>query len=226
MKRKKKSSEESNGYSVDGSDRILPDEGLHVARPIRIIELGTQESEWGDKFKVSISYELTESSAVFNPDNGEQNFVVHRKYNRSLHKRSDLGKDVRAIMGKRFPDKGTFEMDQILDEPCQVEIAHSEDGQYANIVKVTAAVKNGKPIKVAKSENECISLYLDENFDEDVFDSLHDTVRAAIEKSPEYQEMFPDAKPKRKGKAAEEDDDEDEKPTGRRKKVPAKKRRR
>lgn len=216
MKRKKKG--ESKGYSVEGSERILPEEGIHNARMIRFIELGTQETEFGEKFKVSASYELVDTSAVFNEDNGEQNFVVHKKYNRSLHKRSDLGKDVRAIVGKKFPEKGDFEMDTVLDVPCQVEIEHSEDGQYANVKRVLPAPLKGK---VSKSENDVVSLYLDDNFDEDVFDKLHDKVRETIEKSPEYQEMYPDSKSsKKKSKREEAEDDE---PRGGRRKTAAKK---
>lgn len=219
MKRKPKSkTNATSGYSVDPVDRVLPEEGMHNARVVRIIEQGSQETEWGEKFKVQLSFELVDASHVFNEEKGPQNFLVHRKYNKSLHKRSDLGKDVRAIAGKNFPEKGVFEMDSILDEPCQVEIQHSEDGQYANIVRVTPPAKGSK---VAKSESDLMSLYLDENFDEDVFDSLTDGMREKIEASPEYQELFPDAEPSPKRNKNSDDDEEDETP--KRKKRPAKK---
>lgn len=218
---KKKKSKGGSAYNVNTSERILPEEGMHNARVVRFLELGTQDGgEFGDKFKVQLSFELVDASAVFNEENGEQNFMVHRKYNRSLHKRSDLGKAVRAILGKDFPEEGEIEMDTLADMPCQVEVTHSEDGQYANVTNVVAAPKTGK---VAKSENEFISLYLDDNFDEDVFDSLHDGLREKIEASPEYQELFPDAKPKRKGKAKDEDEDEDEDEKPARKKTASRK---
>lgn len=208
MAKKRKGS--GSAYAINETQRQLPEEGLHKARPYRFIELGTQESEeWGDKFKVQVSYELVEHSAVFNEEKGEQNFTAHRKYNKSLHKRSDLGKDVRAIMGKDFPEKGEFEMDEILDRPCFVEIQHSEDGQYANVVKVISA-KQSDLKGFPKLENDCVSLYLDDNFDEDVFEELHEGIREKIEESPEYQEMFPDAKPKRKGSRKDDDDEEEE----------------
>jgi hypothetical protein len=204
MKKKKKG---GSSYDVNQSERVLPEEGMHNARVVRFIEQGTQETEFGEKFKVQVSFELVDASHVFNEDKGEQNFMVHRKYNKSLHKRSDMGKDIRAIFGKDFPEKGSIEMDEIADRPCQVEIVHSEDGQYANVVKVVGPPKTGK---VAKSENEFISLYLDDNFDEDVFDSLHDSIREKIEESPEYQEVTGNKGPKRKKKASDEDDEEEE----------------
>lgn len=209
----KKKSKGGTAYSVNTTERILPDEGVYDARVVRFIELGTQDGgEYGDKFKVQMSFELVDEAAVFNEDKGEQNFLVHRKFNKSLHKRSDLGKAVREILGDDFPEEGEIEMDSLTDMPCQVKIVHSEDGQYANVESVMAVKKGAK---VSKSENEFVSLYLDDNFDEDVFDSLHDGLREKIEASPEYQELFPDNKPKRKGKAKdeeEEEEDEDDRP--------------
>lgn len=204
----KKKSKGGTAYSVNSTERILPEEGVYDARVVRFIELGTQDGgEYGDKFKVQMSFELVDESAVFNEDKGEQNFMVHRKFNKSLHKRADLGKAVREILGDDFPEEGEIEMDSLADMPCQVKIVHSEDGQYANVESVMAVKKGAK---VSKSENEFVSLYLDENFDEDVFDSLHDGLREKIEASPEYQELFPDNKPKRKGKAKDEEEEEEE----------------
>lgn len=206
----KKKSKGGTAYNVNTTERILPDEGVYDARVVRFIELGTQDGgEYGDKFKVQMSFELVDEAAVFNEDKGEQNFMVHRKFNKSLHKRADLGKAVREILGDDFPEEGEIEMDSLADMPCQVKIVHSEDGQYANVESVMAIKKGAK---VTKSENEFVSLYLDDNFDEDVFDSLHDGLREKIEGSPEYQELFPDTKPKRKGKKDEEEEEEDDKP--------------
>ena len=208
MKKKRKGS--SSAYAVNEVEYQLPEEGLHKARPVRFLELGTVESEeWGDKFKVLVGYELVEHEPFEDSEGEERNFVVNRRYNKSLSKRSDLGKDVRAIMGKEFPEKGEFEMDEIGDRPCWVEITHSEDGQYANVTKVMKC--NPSDLKgFPKAENNFVSLYLDENFDEAVYEDLSEGMREKIAESPEYQELFPDEKPKRKGKKRDDDEDEDE----------------
>lgn len=208
-------------YSAKASAKILAPEGVHPARCVRFIELGTQDmGEFGDKFRCQISYELVEESAVFNEDKGEQPFVVHKTYNRSLHKRSDMGKAVRVLLGvKDFDPDEEIDMDDILDQPCMVEIVHSEDGQYANVAAVTAVPKG---TKVKKSETDTKSLYLDDSFDEDVFDSLHDSLKEKIEESPEYKELGLDNdKPKsrkggkdkpsnKKGRKDEDEEEEDE----------------
>ncbi len=201
---------------VSQREKILAPEGVHNARIVRIVELGTQPSdEWGDKFKIEISFELVDEAAVFNEEKGEQNFVVRKKYNRSLHKRSDLAKHITAITGNKFEAGDEFEMDDLLNQPCQVEITHSEDGQYANI---TGIMKAAKGVKVAKAESDLQSLYLDDSFDTEIFETLPEYMQDMIADTDEYKELFPDEKPKSK-KSKKDDDDEDEKPKSKRSKV-------
>lgn len=197
---------------VSQREKVLAPEGVHNARIVRIVELGTQPSdEWGDKFKIEISFELVDESAVFNEEKGEQNFVVRKKYNRSLHKRSDLAKHITAITGNKFEAGDEFEMDDLLNQPCQVEITHSEDGQYANI---TGIMKAAKGMKVAKAESELQSLYLDDSFDTETFETLPEYMQDMISDTDEYKELFPDEKPKSKKKSKDEDDDEKPKRKG------------
>jgi hypothetical protein len=201
---------------VSQREKILAPEGVHNARIVRIVELGTQPSdEWGDKFKIELSYELVDESAVFNEEKGEQNFVVRKKYNRSLHKRSDLAKHITAMTGNKFEADDEFEMDDLLDQACQVEITHSDDGQYANI---TGVMKVAKGTKVKKAESDLQSLYLDESFDSEVFETLPEYMQDMIADTDEYKELFPDEKPKSKKKSKDEDD-EDEKPKRKGKRV-------
>lgn len=189
-------------YSAKSAPKILPPAGTHNARVVRICEIGTQVTDFGDKFKVQVSYELVDESAIFNEDKGEQNFVVHKTYNRSLHKRADLAKDVAAIRGSAVEDGEEFEMDELLGLPCQVEVVITEDEQYANIKNVVAA---NKKVKIAKAESELKSLYLDENFDEDVYDSLPSGLQDKIAESQEYKDLMEEMKPKsKKGKEVEE----------------------
>jgi hypothetical protein len=213
MARKAKSS----SYKVTQTEKILPPEGMHNARAVRFLELGTQETEFGDKFKCQISFELVDESAVFNEEKGEQNFVVHRTYNRSLGKRSDMGKAVRALLGSDYVDDAEeIEMDEILDQPCQVQVKYSDDEKYANIVDV---LPPNKKVKVAKSESELASLYLDDNFDQDVFNTLPDWMQEMIADSPEGEELeieLEKPKSKKKGKNKKEEEDEDDKPRSKR----------
>lgn len=213
-------------YAVSQTEKILPPEGLHNARVIRIVEQGTQDTDWGEKFKVQLSFELVDESAVFNEENGEQNFTLHRTYNRSLGAGADLGKAVRAILGKDYVnDAEEIEMDELLDQPCKVMVEYSDDEEYANIIKIFPWKKSDG--KCAKAENEPVSCYLDENFDQSVFDTLPDWLQETMAKSDEGQELIEEglmewAAPKsKKGKKKskkkdEEDEDEEDEPKSRR----------
>lgn len=203
-------------YAVSETNKILPPKGMHNARIIRFLELGTQETEWGDKFMCQIGFELVDESAVFNEEKGEQNFTKFRDYFRSLSPRSDMGKVVRAALGD-IEDE--VEMDDILDQPVQIEITHTKDGKYANIKQVIAPPKG----KISKSENDVQSLYLDENFDQDVFDSLPDWLQEKIAGSDEFQALVEDGVAEWEGdgpksKRGSKGDDDDDEPRGRRNK--------
>lgn len=213
-------------YAVSQSEKILPPEGLHNARVSRFLELGTQDTDWGEKFKCQISYTLVDETAVFNEEDGEQNFVLHRTYNKSLGSGSDMGKAVRAILGKDYVnDAEEIEMDEILDQPCKVMVEYSDDEEYANIIKVFPWKKSDG--KCAKLPDDPMSCYLDENFDQSVFDTLPEWIQETMATSPEGEELIeeglmewedPKPKSKKKGKGAkaksskrkDDDDDEDE----------------
>jgi hypothetical protein len=77
-------------------ERILAPEGVHNARCIQVIDLGTQESkQWGSKRKVQLAFELVDESAVFNEEKGEENFVLYRTYTLSLAPKASLTKDIK-----------------------------------------------------------------------------------------------------------------------------------
>lgn len=202
-------------YENSASEKILPPEGMHNARCIRFLELGTVETDFGDKFKCQFSFELVDESTTFDEEKGEQNFVVHRTFNRSLKPRSDMGKCVRALLGDEAVDEAeVVEMDDVLDQPCQVRIKYDDKKKpkYANIVEILPPPKG----KISKSENDTQSLYLDENFDSDVFDSLPDWMQDNIKETDEGKALIEDGsieddKPKSK-KGKKDDDDEDDEP--------------
>lgn len=227
MAKKKKSNKTT--YSVGNTETILPSEGLHDARIIGFVELGTQKTDWGDKFQVEVAIELVDESAVFNEEDGEKNFVKYMRCTKSLGKRATLGKLVRKVHPEDIDELEEVEMDDILNQPLRVEIEYSEDEQYANIVGFFK-VKEKDADKIDEAENEAYSLYLDENFDQDVFDTLPDWKQEMIAESPEGEELIEDgtlefgSKPKskkgkkttKKKKGEDEEDDEDYKPKSKR----------
>src|ERR1700683_3019969 len=136
----------------DSAPRQLPPGGTHVARCYQIIDLGTQAGEYmgkpNRKRKVRITWELPDEKAVFNPDNGEQPFVVSKTYTLSLNEKSALRHDLEAWRGKAFTadELKRFELDGLLGAPCLLTIIHQTKGEktYANINGLARLTKGMK----------------------------------------------------------------------------------
>lgn len=195
--------------SSKNKERALAPEGVHAARCVRVLDLGTQYNKKFDSTarKVQLAFELVDETHVFNEEKGEQPFVVYRTYTASLNKKASLYKDIQAWLGLKLEKNAEFDVAQLLNKPCQVQILHnsSESGEtYANIQSIMAPPKTMK-VKNAASELVMFSLDPDE-FDQEVFDSFPDFLKEIIEASPEYkalEEPVPAKKPMpAKGKPA------------------------
>ena len=192
-------------------ERILAPEGVHNARCIQVIDLGTQESKlYGSKRKVQLAFELVDESAVFNEDKGEENFVLYRTYTLSLAQKASLTRDISAWLNKKFGKSDEFDLDELLNAPCQVQVRHneSEDETYANIAAIMAPPKG---VKVTKATSEQFSVYLDEEeFDQDSFDKLPNFIKEKISKTEEFEAC---------GGVFEKEEDSDRSSTSKKKKV-------
>ena len=119
---------------------------LHVARCIRVLDVGTHTSErFGSRnHQVVMSWELP--SALFEDgDFAGEPFVVNRTYTLSLHKKSNLRPDLEAWRGKQFTGQEIqdgFEIAEMVGQPCMLTITHSnpnDEGRvYANVTGVAA----------------------------------------------------------------------------------------
>ena len=211
------------------SPRELAPEGAHSAAVVQIIDLGTQDSgEYGPKHRMQIAYELVDEKT----SEGVA-MVVYRQYTFTSSPKGSLMKDLRAAFGIKDTD---IEMDDLLGKACMVTVEHKETdaGTFANVVAVGMLPKG---VKAKKATEELKSLYLDDSFDAETFDSLPDFLRDKIAGSPEYEAlMTPRLKQKSNGKATakakpakvveedeEELEDEEEEEVKPKKKAPAKK---
>jgi len=181
-------------------------------RIIGVIELGTQpakNADYDDKFKVRIDIELVGTEMETDPD---KPYCISRTFNRSLHVNSDLGKFLKAI-GVVIDDDEEFEMDDLAHYAFSGDVVISEDGNWANL---DVAQKLRKGTKIDEAHYDFRSLYLDDSFDENVYDDLSEKTQEKIADSPEYQELFGPKKSKKKKKSRddeeEEEDEEDDKP--------------
>ena len=182
-----------------GSDFKLPPAGSFLASLYRIIDIGTQTTEWMGKKKMQ--RKIIAMFELHGEDNDGQPLqtaegkplIVSKRYTLSLDEKATLRKDLEAWRGKAFTQEELdgFNLEVLLGKCCMVSITHSTyDGkEYANIAgisQVPAALKKlGEPVGV----NELLIFTLDP-FDQDKFSKLSEGMQGVIKKSAEYRNTF------------------------------------
>ena len=163
-------------------------EDTYAARCYRVLDLGTHHDEKWDKnvHKITISWELP-TALMQTGDYAGKPFSIHSRYTLSLSDRAILRKDLESWRGKSFSEEelAGFDVSKLLGATCLINVVHSADGKYANISSI---MKLPKGMDCPDAVNEALFLDLD-NFDESVFDKLHEKVQDFIKESKEYQEL-------------------------------------
>ena len=181
------------------SDFKLPPAGSFLARLYRIIDIGTQTTEWMGKKKMQ--RKIIAMFELHGEDNDGQPLqtaegkplIVSKRYTLSLDEKATLRKDLEAWRGKAFTQEELdgFNLEVLLGKCCMISVTHSTyDGkEYANIAgisQVPAALKKlGEPVGV----NELLIFTLDP-FDQDKFNKLSEGMQGVIKKSAEYRNTF------------------------------------
>lgn len=200
-----------------GGDYKLPPAGNHLARCYRIIDLGTQKTEWKGQQKaqkqLQIVWELHGEDAEGNPmvmDDGRP-LVASRKFTASLGEKAKLREFLVSWRGKAFTDDELmgFSLQNILDKWCMINITHTQknDKTYANITGVSAVPAAIKKSGLPEGINTCVIFDIDEP-DMDVFETFSDYLKELIINSPEWQ-MRQGTIPTQKSKEPLSDDDDD-----------------
>lgn len=191
-----------------GNDFEQAPTGTHIARCVKLIDIGTQRGEYQGKATVRrqcvIGWELptelmTEGDAAGKP------FTVSKFYTASLGEKANLRKDLAQWRGRDFTEQelAGFDSKNILGKPCLVSITPNDKGK-ARVTGVMALPKN---TNVPDQVNKTLYFSLDE-FDQATFDSLSDGYKKLITASPEYQEMvLPKAPPQQRSGFEDMNDD-------------------
>lgn len=169
-----------------GGDFEQPPVGLHVARSVGLIDIGTQIGEYQGQQTIKrqfiLKWELP-NELMSRGDAAGMPFVVSKFYTASLSEKSTLRKELEAWRGKAFTkdELAGFDARTILDKPCMVQIA--EKNGRNKVTAVTCLPKN-TPVPPAVNRIQWFSL---DEFDESMFNSFSDKLQEMIRKSPEYK---------------------------------------
>lgn len=166
----------------------LPPAESHIGTCYRIIDLGTQQIDWQGKVKrqhkIMISWEL--DALMEEGENAGKPFSMHKRYTFTFDPKGSLRPDLEAWRGKSFSEEEmeNFKLKNLFGVPCLMGIVHEKkDGAvYANISSIMKLPKSMKaPALVSKTVDFDLS-----EFDQDVYDSLSESLRDTIALSPEY----------------------------------------
>lgn len=194
--------------------------GVHLARCYRIVDLGTQKSEYmgQPKFlhKIMIGWEIhgtDDNGTPIRMQDGRP-FAIFKNYTLSWSEKANLRLDLQSWRGKPFTQEEMrrFDLKNVLGAWCMLNVIEREkDGKtYTNINGVTpvpGVIKQaGMPEAVNKNE-----LFNLQEPNMEMFNGFSDNLKAKISASPEWQRLqgkaeTPAAKPSKPSAFEEEDD--------------------
>lgn len=171
--------------SGSGSDFEPAPQGTHVARCVRVIDLGTQQGSPtfpNPKHKVLIGWELPEEKHEYEGETVPM--LVQRRYTLSLHENATLRHDLESWRGRKFTDEELegFDLAKVAGVACMVTVTHSADGKYANVNAVTAPPKS---VQVPAAVNPVIYYALEDGASE-AFSMFSEGLQATIRRAPEW----------------------------------------
>ena len=172
--------------------------GMHLARCYRIIDLGTQKSEYMGEVKhlpkIMVQFEVHGEDDQGNPlvTNKGEPLSISKNYTASLSEKATLRVDLKNWRGRDFtPEelKG-FELKNVLGVWAMITVVKSpgRDGkEYTNIGAVMPVPANMKKAGLPPGHNPTAMFSID-NPDMALFESFSDNLKNKIKSSPEWQE--------------------------------------
>jgi hypothetical protein len=157
--------------------------GVHKARCVKAIDLGTQKQEYGGeinwKRQILVIWELPEEL------NNDQPMTISKFYTLSLHEKSNLGKDLTSWRGRPFTEteKQGFDVRNLIGVPCQLNVMHKDNGKE----DISSIMPLGKNDKIAEQFNASVSFDIDDfqKGKKETFNQLSEGIRRMILRSKE-----------------------------------------
>lgn len=177
--------------SAKGGDFEQCPTGSHIARCIKLLDIGTQKGEWKGKpthtHKIIIGWELP-TALMTEGENAGKPFVVSKFYTFTISEKSNLRPDLVSWRGREFTteEENEFDMKNILGKPCMLSVTANDKGK--SIVSAVMAMPKGMEAPPQFNPTAYLSLERGE-FDQKLFDSLSEKMQSMISDSPEWLEL-------------------------------------
>lgn len=188
--------------------------GMHLARCYKIVDLGSQKTEYMGQTK--IQHKIMLQFEVWSEDeNGNATLTpkgeplsISKNYTLILSEKASLRNDLKTWRGRDFTTEELrgFELKNVLGVWAMLSVSRDagRDGkEYTNIQAIMPVPSNVKKAGLPDPHNVPAMYSIDEH-DDAIFETLSDNVKKKIMASPEFQSRNPHVQP-----AAAENDDDD-----------------
>ena len=195
--------------------------GMHLARCYRIVDLGTQKSEYQGQVKhlqkVMIQFEVHGEDDNGNPlvtDKGEP-MSISKNFTLSLAEKATLRKDLQAWRGRDFTSDELrgFELKNVLGAWAMITAAKSTGNngkEYTNIVSINPVPVTIKKAGLPEGFNK-LNMFVISDPDMELFKTFGNGLKEKIQSSPEWRARngdVPASKPGSEGSGFDDMDDD------------------
>lgn len=198
--------------------------GMHLARCYRIVDVGTQKTEYQGQVKhlqkVMIQFEVhgedDEGNALVTAK-GEP-MSISKNFTLSLAEKATLRKDLQTWRGKDFTadELRGFELKNVLGAWAMLSVAKSTGNngkEYTNIMSINPVPVAIKKAGLPEGFNK-LSMFVIDNPDMELFETFGNSLKEKIQGSPEWrarnggQGQTPARKPTNTGSGFDDMDDD------------------
>ena len=160
--------------------------GVHKARCVRVIDLGTQQNDYQGqiswKRQVMLIWEVPSET-----DNKGEPLTISKFYTLSLNEKANLANDLVSWRGRPFTEteKKAFDISKVAGKPCSINVILNQNGKP----KVSTVMPIGKNDEIAKQfhPNMVFSITDFQEKKMEVFNQLPEGIRNIILKSKELE---------------------------------------
>ena len=160
--------------------------GVHKARCVRVIDLGTQQNDYQGqiswKRQVMLIWEVPSET-----DNKGEPLTISKFYTLSLNEKANLTNDLVSWRGRPFTEteKKAFDISKVAGKPCSINVILNQNGKP----KVSTVMPIGKNDEIAQQfhPNMVFSITDFREKKMEVFNQLPEGIRNIILKSKELE---------------------------------------
>ena len=160
--------------------------GVHKARCVRAIDLGTQQNDYQGqiswKRQVMLIWEVPSET-----DNKGEPLTISKFYTLSLNEKANLANDLVSWRGRPFTEteKKGFDISKVVGKPCSINVILNQKGKP----KVSTVMPIGKNDEIAQQfhPNMVFSITDFQEKKMEVFNQLPEGIRNIILKSKELE---------------------------------------